>query len=84
MSLEEIGARLAGTAAEADTAGAAGAEAAGAPVAAPGQAWFHQPLLGGYELHVAAGRRPLSARALAALAGRLRDILEDEDDGGNG
>jgi DNA-binding transcriptional MerR regulator len=46
----------------------------------PGQAWFRQPLIAGYELHVAGGRQPLSARQLAILASALSEILEN---GGN-
>jgi DNA-binding transcriptional MerR regulator len=42
----------------------------------PGHAWFRQPLFSGYELHVAGGRRPLSARQLASLASALSEILE--------
>jgi len=46
----------------------------------PGQPWFRQPLIAGYELHVAGGRQPLSARQLASLASALSEILEN---GGN-
>lgn len=46
----------------------------------PGQPWFRQPLIAGYELHVASGRQPLSARQLASLASALSEILEN---GGN-
>ena len=42
----------------------------------PGQPWFRQPLIAGYELHVAGGRQPLSARQLARLASALSEILE--------
>jgi DNA-binding transcriptional MerR regulator len=42
----------------------------------PGQQWFRQPLIAGYELHVAGGRQPLSARQLATLASALSQILE--------
>jgi DNA-binding transcriptional MerR regulator len=44
---------------------------------APGAGWFRQPLAPGFELHVAAGRRPLSARQLAALSGALADIVKN-------
>jgi DNA-binding transcriptional MerR regulator len=47
---------------------------------APGQHWFRQPLIAGYELHVAGGKQPLSARQLASLASALNEILEN---GGN-
>jgi DNA-binding transcriptional MerR regulator len=43
----------------------------------PGTGWFRQPLAPGFELHVAAGRQPLSAQQLAALAGALVDIVND-------
>ncbi len=46
----------------------------------PGSAWFRQPLVAGFELHVAAGRRPLTAHQLARLARALGDIV---DNGGN-
>ncbi|HOC18296.1 MAG TPA: MerR family transcriptional regulator [Vicinamibacterales bacterium] len=55
-------------------------EAAATPEA-PGTAWFRQPLVAGYELHVAAGRRPLTAHQLARLARALGDIV---DKGGEG
>jgi DNA-binding transcriptional MerR regulator len=45
----------------------------------PGRAWMHQPVLAGYELHVAADRPPLTAAQLAALARSLRDIVEKGD-----
>ena len=45
--------------------------------AAPGAGWFRQPLAPGFELHVAAGTRPLTARQLAALAGALADIVKN-------
>ena len=48
---------------------------------APGQHWFRQPLVAGYELNVAGGRQPLSARQLANLASALSEILEE---GGTG
>jgi len=48
---------------------------------APGQHWFRQPLIAGYELNVAGGRQPLSARQLANLASALSEILEE---GGTG
>jgi len=48
---------------------------------APGQHWFRQPLIAGYELNVAGGRQPLSARQLASLASALSEILEE---GGTG
>ena len=44
---------------------------------APGQHWFRQPLVAGYELNVAGGRQPLSARQLARLASALSEILEE-------
>lgn len=44
---------------------------------APGQPWFRQPLVAGYELHVAGGRQPLTARQLAALASALSEIIEN-------
>ena len=47
-----------------------------APDTVPGQGWFRQPLMAGYELHVGAGRTPLSAAGLAQLARHLHDILE--------
>jgi hypothetical protein len=40
---------------------------------------MHQPVLAGYELHVAADRPPLTAAQLAALARSLRDIVEKGD-----
>lgn len=43
----------------------------------PGSAWFRQPLAAGYELHVAAVRRPLTAHQLARLAGALGDIVDN-------
>jgi DNA-binding transcriptional MerR regulator len=43
----------------------------------PGQPWFRQPLVAGFELHVAGGRPPLTARQLAALASALKDISEE-------
>jgi len=46
----------------------------------PGTAWFRQPLVAGFELNVAAGRRPLTARQLAALARALGEILEDREE----
>jgi DNA-binding transcriptional MerR regulator len=48
---------------------------------APGQHWFRQPLVAGYELNVAGGKQPLSARQLARLASALSEILEE---GGTG
>ena len=83
-ALDAIAARLAAAGRERDTPVVRQVQAAVSPApaaAAPGRAWFRQPLLGGYELHVAAGRRPLSARALAALSRRLMDILDEEDGG---
>lgn len=44
---------------------------------APGSAWFRQPLVAGFELHVAAARPPLTARQLAMLASTLNQILEN-------
>ncbi len=44
----------------------------------PGTAWFRQPLAPGFELHVAAGARPLDAHQLAALAHALGDILKSQ------
>ena len=44
---------------------------------APGSAWFRQPLVAGFELHVAAARPPLTARQLATLASTLNQILEN-------
>ncbi len=44
---------------------------------APGQPWFRQPLVAGFELHVAGGRQPLTARQLAALASALSEIIEN-------
>jgi len=46
-------------------------------LSAPGQHWFRQPLVAGYELNVAGGRQPLSARQLARLASTLSEILEE-------
>jgi DNA-binding transcriptional MerR regulator len=46
----------------------------------PGQPWFRQPLIAGYELHVAGGKQPLSARQLASLASALSEILENGGD----
>lgn len=46
----------------------------------PGSAWFRQPLVAGFELHVGAGRHPLTAHQLARLARALGDIV---DNGGN-
>jgi DNA-binding transcriptional MerR regulator len=46
-------------------------------VFAPGQPWFRQPLVSGYELHVAGGRQPLTARQLASLASALSEIIEN-------
>jgi DNA-binding transcriptional MerR regulator len=57
-------------------AGAATTGTAGAP----GAAWFRQPLVAGFELHVAAGRRPLTAWQLALLARSLGEILENGGD----
>ena len=96
VALDEIRARLrpAPTAAEShpperDTMGMV-AEAdrghepsAPRPLAAlftPGQPWFRQPLIAGYELHVAGGKPPLSARQLATLASALSEIVHN---GGN-
>ncbi len=42
----------------------------------PGQAFLRQLLAPGYELNVGAGRAPLSAQQLAALARHLIEILE--------
>ncbi|MBP1634901.1 MAG: hypothetical protein H6Q10_1475 [Acidobacteria bacterium] len=53
---------------------------AGAPSAVPdtpGSSWFRQPLVAGFELHVAGGRRPLTAQQLALLARALGDILDN-------
>jgi DNA-binding transcriptional MerR regulator len=43
----------------------------------PGSGWFRQPLARGFELHVAAAVRPLTAQQLAALAAALRDIVNN-------
>jgi hypothetical protein len=56
------------------------APAPGQPQDTPGTAWFRQPLIAGFELHVSADRRPLTARQLARLARSLGGIL---DNGGN-
>jgi DNA-binding transcriptional MerR regulator len=47
---------------------------------APGTAWFRQPLVAGFELHVGGGRPPLTAHQLAALAAELARILEREEE----
>jgi len=44
---------------------------------APGTRWFRQPLVAGFELHVAGGRQPLTARQLAILSRALGEILND-------
>jgi DNA-binding transcriptional MerR regulator len=49
-----------------------------ARLSVPGQPWFRQPLVAGFELHVAGGKLALTARQLAALASALKDINEDE------
>ena len=46
---------------------------------APGNAWFRQPLMSGFELHVAGGRTPLSAEQLAQLSRHLHAILDQGD-----
>ena len=43
----------------------------------PGSSWFRQPLVAGYELHVGGGRRPLTARQLAALSRALGEIVDN-------
>ena len=47
---------------------------------APGTSWFRQPLVFGFELHVAGSHRPLGARQLATLASALSQILENGAD----
>ena len=42
----------------------------------PGEGWFRQRVLPGYELHVGAGERPLSAADLAALSEFLKEMME--------
>ncbi len=42
----------------------------------PGRTWLAQPLAMGYELHLPAGRAPLSTRQLNELAERLFELLE--------
>jgi DNA-binding transcriptional MerR regulator len=68
---------------ECDTSMAQGAVRKGRPLRssppqrlAPGEGWFRQRVLPGYELHSGAGARPLAAGELAALAEFLRDLLE--------
>jgi DNA-binding transcriptional MerR regulator len=43
---------------------------------APGEVYFHQPVLPGYQLQSGAGSRPLSAGELATLAEFLQDLIE--------
>ncbi len=47
------------------------------PADTPGTSWFRQPLVTGFELHVAGRRPPLTARQLATLARTLSEILEN-------
>ena len=44
----------------------------------PGTAWFRQPLVAGFELHVSADRQALTARQLARLARALGNILDNQ------
>ena len=46
------------------------------PSRPPGEGWFRQRVLPGYELHVGAGASPLSAAELAALSEFLGDLIE--------
>ncbi len=85
MPLEEIRARLSGAAERRTPAERRPLDPRRPPHARealniPGTSWLRQPLVAGFELHVAAGRPPLTAEQLAALARALGDILENGGD----
>lgn len=54
-------------------------EAAHAPApVVPGRAYLRQEILPGYELHVRAGKPPLTGAQLEALARHLESLMEEE------
>ncbi len=82
IPLEEIRARLSGAAERRRRPDPGPVEVLHQPgarpvVDVPGLSWFRQPLVAGFELHVASGRQPLTAAQLAALARALGEILDN-------